>query len=639
MLGVVFCSGLSEAAETASGSAVVNAVETIRLSLPKNHSVVMKNIASVFTRQVSKRCRAKVIMQGNAPLTVALSVESGMGTEGFIITDGKAGTIRIIGNDERGVLYGIGKFLRTSSYGKNGFTAGAWRGESVPAKLVRGIYFATHFHNFYHDAPVEEIARYVEEIALWGCNNLTVWYDMHHFNGFKDPEAVEFRKRLVGILQAARDLGIGISFGGLGNEGYANSPRDIRSKGGKRGGYYDCQICPSKPGGLDYRLRIHSEIMDWMCPFKPEFFWIWPFDQGGCDCAQCRPWATRGFLKCAKPVAGAAREALPGVKIVLSNWYYRGNETRELGKILSADKPWVDYVMGPVPGTTIPAVNFPEISMLGVQPWGGFGAIPVPHELQRKYAKMANLQGGWPYSEGLSEDMNKIMMLQLYWNPGQSVFETLKEYAAFEFSPGAAEDVVAMVKTLEKNFRGRKNIGADASQAYELAQKVDAQLSPDTRKSWRWRILYLRALIDKEMRLTKGALKGKVLKDAFDELTRIYHAENALEGWLKPPQVTSDSITSGKLRCQPQADLVATARGLVGRLFPKRVDTFVFESIPTDDGSDVFEVESRDGRIVVRGNSGVSMAAGLNWYLSQPCRCNMSLYGENLNLPDTRCPR
>ncbi len=26
------------------------------------------------------------------------------------------------------------------------------------------------------------------------------------------------------------------------------------------------------------------------------------------------------------------------------------------------------------------------------------------------------------------------------------------------------------------------------------------------------------------MRLTKGALKGKVLKDAFDELTRIYHA-------------------------------------------------------------------------------------------------------------------
>ncbi len=39
------------------------------------------------------------------------------------------------------------------------------------------------------------------------------------------------------------------------------------------------------------------------------------------------------------------------------------------------------------------------------------------------------------------------------------------------------------------------------------------------------------------MRLNKGALKGKVLKDAIDELTRLYYAEKALEGWLKPPRV------------------------------------------------------------------------------------------------------
>ena len=148
---------------------------------------------------------------------------------------------------------------------------------------------------------------------------------------------------------------------------------------------------------------------------------------------------------------------------------------------------------------------------------------------------MANLQGGWPYSEGLFEDMNKVMMLQMYWNPEQPVVETLREYAGFEFSPEVAEDVVTMVNTLEKNFRGRKSIGADAIQAYELAQKVDARLSPQARASWRWRLLYLRALIDKEMHLTNGRLEGDVLKDAFAELTRMYHAKNALEGWLRPP--------------------------------------------------------------------------------------------------------
>jgi len=514
----------------------VTSTKLLRVVLPKRPSDQLKNIVSVFTRQVEMRCSAKVATQGEAPLTVALKIDPAIGKEGFRIRDRAEGGIDVIGQNELGVLYGLGKLLRTSRYSQGGFAPGSWRGESVPKKPIRGIYFATHFHNFYHDGPVEDIQRYVEELALWGCNNLAVWYDMHHFNGFKDPEAVAFRKRLAGILQAARDLGIGISLGGVGNEGYANSPRDIRSAGGKRGGYYDCQICPSKPGGLDYRLRIHSEIMDWMRPFKPEFFWIWPFDPGGCDCAQCRPWATRGFLQCAKPIARAAREELPGVKIILSNWFYNENELKELGKILSAEPAWVDLVMGPVPGTKIPAVNFPEISMLGVQPWGGFGAIPVPQHLQSKYSKMANLQGGWPYSEGLFEDMNKVVMLQMYWKPDQPVFETLKEYAAFEFSPEVAEDVVAMIKILEKNLP-RKSIGADAIQAYEFAQKVDAQLSPETRKGWRWRILYLRALIDKEMHVTKGDLKGEVLKDAFAELTRIYHAEKAPKDWLKPPQV------------------------------------------------------------------------------------------------------
>ncbi len=97
------------------------------------------------------------------------------------------------GQNELGVLYGLGKLLRTSRYSEDGFTAGSWRGESVPEKRVRGIYFATHFHNFYHDAPVEKIQSYVEDLALWGLNELLVWYDMHHFNGADDPGAVAFR--------------------------------------------------------------------------------------------------------------------------------------------------------------------------------------------------------------------------------------------------------------------------------------------------------------------------------------------------------------------------------------------------------------------------------------------------------------
>ena len=79
-------------------------------------------------------------------------------------------------------------------------------------------------------------------------------------------------------------------------------------------------------------------------------------------------------------------------------------------------------------------------------------------------------------------------------------------------------------------------------------------------------------------------------------------------------------------------------RALVQRLLPQHADRFEFETLPPANGRDVFELESRDGRIVIRGNTGVSLATGLNWYLNQYCHCHVSLHGRQLNLP-IRCRR
>lgn len=76
------------------------------------------------------------------------------------------------------------------------------------------------------------------------------------------------------------------------------------------------------------------------------------------------------------------------------------------------------------------------------------------------------------------------------------------------------------------------------------------------------------------------------------------------------------------------------ARGLVRRILPAKADRFLFEAIPAEQGRDVFELESRDGLVVVRGNSGAAIASGLNWYLKHYCRCQVSLCGDNLALPD-----
>jgi alpha-N-acetylglucosaminidase len=83
----------------------------------------------------------------------------------------------------------------------------------------------------------------------------------------------------------------------------------------------------------------------------------------------------------------------------------------------------------------------------------------------------------------------------------------------------------------------------------------------------------------------------------------------------------------------PLSTAESAARALAGRLLPDRAEGFVFEEIPPQEGQDVFEVESRGDRIVIRGTSGVAMASGLNWYLKTVCRCLVSVTGDQLAVP------
>ena len=51
------------------------------------------------------------------------------------------------------------------------------------------------------------------------------------------------------------------------------------------------------------------------------------------------------------------------------------------------------------------------------------------------------------------------------------------------------------------------------------------------------------------------------------------------------------------------------AAALVERVLPGRSGGFLFEALPSAPGGDVFEVDSRDGMVVLRGNNGVALAS------------------------------
>lgn len=86
-----------------------------------------------------------------------------------------------------------------------------------------------------------------------------------------------------------------------------------------------------------------------------------------------------------------------------------------------------------------------------------------------------------------------------------------------------------------------------------------------------------------------------------------------------------------------QNDEASTSReaayGLIKRILPNDVQHFRIEVIPKIKDKDVFEIESRDGYIILKGSDGVSVASALNYYLKKFAHCQISWNGNNLNIP------
>ncbi|MHB9034889.1 MAG: beta-N-acetylhexosaminidase family protein, partial [Anaerolineae bacterium] len=182
---------------------------TYALNIEAGNDPVAVRVVGILQRIITQRC-GKPLPSAQAPglARLTLRIEPLMGAETYSLRDDSVPGIVVTGGSARGLLYGIGRLLREAVFAPGAFIPGAWRGASAPEMPLRGIYFATHFHNWYHEAPVDEIERYVEELALWGTNVVVVWFDQHHFNGLADPAAQAMVARLKAILNAARTIGL-----------------------------------------------------------------------------------------------------------------------------------------------------------------------------------------------------------------------------------------------------------------------------------------------------------------------------------------------------------------------------------------------------------------------------------------------
>ena len=514
---------------------------------------VVRRAAEIVSVEIGRRTGAQPVVDAAGRCAggqLGLTVSDALQPESFRVDADPSGAVHVVGGDARGVVYGCGHLLHTARYGRGTIAVAPSPTVHAPALPMRGMYFATHFGNFYHHAPVDEVLRYVEELALWGINSLMVWFDMHHFAGIDDPAAQEHLDRLNRVLRTARTVGMDAGIVLLGNEAYHTSPVDLRADANTGRAHYQVELCPSRPDGLRLILHQMAEVFDRFD--KLDMVCIWPYDQGGCACERCRPWGAGGFLHAAREIGALFRDRHPGGRVILSTWLFDfaddQGEWRGLYEALERDATWVDAVLAdghdafprwplerPLPGG-LPMVNFAEISMGGMGPWGGCGVNPRPRHWQDMWDLVGpHLHGGFPYSEGIYEDINKVVWAQFYWDGRKSVRDIMRAYAAYEFSPDLADDIAGALVRMETTHARRGLDVACLDGALDIddtIQHADARLPDWARASWRWRLVVLRAQIDAE--LASAGRPTPMVRRALEELTRIYHAQHA-DPPVRPP--------------------------------------------------------------------------------------------------------
>ena len=445
-----------------------------------------------------------------------------VGAESFTLHTGHSKNVPIYlyAHDQNGLLYGLGYLLRQFRFSNGRLEIPSIRITQSPAIKERGIYFATHFNNYYERAPLEELDYYVEEMALWGINLLTVWFDMNWFSwGFwndKDSHGMFMIQRLRRILETGRQCGMRVGITGITNEGFAGQvPVRLRADMScRRGGFYpETQICPSKPGGLKMILGNRRRIMELFGPV--DFYFLFSYDQGGCGCAQCTKskhgWGETS-LKIARKIQGIAKSVNPSAKFIISTWFMDEGERGLVYKLCRKRTGWIDGIItavgnlleGRLPEDKIRLV-FPEISMFGCffTSYGCNGANPAPRRFtEQARAVAATGFGATPYSEGLYEDINKIIWASILWNPRREAREVVEEYSRYYFGHRNEKAAADLIMGLENTW-GLENLLKTTPEVTARLRRQAVSLKsrlPDWKASrLRWRILYDRTQLDEIM--------------------------------------------------------------------------------------------------------------------------------------------
>ncbi|WP_198440161.1 alpha-glucuronidase family glycosyl hydrolase [Pareuzebyella sediminis] len=471
--------------DTTTADILIEEIEkrtTLRLSVEetwKNRPII------ALALQDDKDIRGLMIPKAENEHTVRLE------KEGFrlqhLLIEGQH-VILITGADIRGVLYGIGKFLRILETSKGNISVKSDLDvKATPKYALRGHQFGyRNTANSWDSWTVEQFDQHFREQVLFGANSFEniPFQDPNSSVHFKiDPQQMEVK---LSKICAKYDVGYWA---------WTPAPEDLTAKN-------------AHEIGLQEQEEFYAR-----CPRLNGIF------VPGGDPGENHPSVLIPYLE---DLSKILLKYHPNAGIWVSLQGFNEEKTTYFFEYLKNNKP--DWLRGLVNGPSSPPLAFersqlpkkyqyrfyPDITHTvrchyPVERWDQAYALTLGREpcnpQPRHYAELfrrdvPHTDGFITYSDGSHDDLNKVVWSQLGFDSDMEVKNIVSEYCRFFFGSDVVEEATEGIFSLEKNWEGPLLGNVTVKNTLGLWQALEREHATMNSSNWRWQQLIMRAYYD-----------------------------------------------------------------------------------------------------------------------------------------------
>ncbi len=452
----------------------------------------MQTAARVLVEEVAARTGLDWPVVAAVPengTTLILQLDDALPAEGYRITLSEEGhPVTIAGADGRGLLFGVGYLLRQlqwrdgeARYGQHEATI-----VSAPVYPIRGHQLGYRYQANSFDAWDDvQYEQYIRELALFGTNSI----ENIPFQDDRESPHMPLTRRDMNRRMSEICAEYGLDY-------WVWTPA-----------VFDLSDDEKRAAHLAEHEQLYAECPELTAVFFP-----------GGDPGANPPELVLPFMA---DLAERLRNHHPEAKVWLSLQWFNAEQCEMIYRWIETEQP--DWFGGLVAGPGSPSVpetrarltpdyplrHYPDIThtvrcQYPVPWWDPAFAVTLGREPINPqpvfYAFIHNTfapytEGFISYSDGMNDNVNKVVWSLRGWNPDYDVRAILKEYARLFFAPEVAEPVADAILALEKNWEGPLADNGGVSATLALWQRLEQQ-NTELADNWRWQSLLVRAYYD-----------------------------------------------------------------------------------------------------------------------------------------------